>query len=106
MNEFGIKNPKATVADHGLKNVAAAYWNLEPAELYEETILRGQGMIASSGALAVDTGEFTEVILLGELFVPPSRPLIVGELHPRRCTLERGLTISFFSIITLNIITR
>ncbi|HCQ30439.1 MAG TPA: phosphoenolpyruvate carboxykinase (ATP) [Flavobacteriales bacterium] len=59
MNEFGIKNPKATVADHGLKNVAAAYWNLEPAELYEETILRGQGMIASSGALAVDTGEFT-----------------------------------------------
>jgi phosphoenolpyruvate carboxykinase (ATP) len=59
MNEFGIKSPKASVADLGLANVAAAYWNLNPAELVEETILRGEGFLTDTGALAVDTGEFT-----------------------------------------------
>jgi phosphoenolpyruvate carboxykinase (ATP) len=59
MNEFGIKNPAASVADLGLKNVAAAYWNLSPAELAEETILAGMGEFTDTGALAVDTGEFT-----------------------------------------------
>jgi phosphoenolpyruvate carboxykinase (ATP) len=59
MNEFGLKNPAASVADLGLKNVAAAYWNLTPAELAEETILHGMGELTDTGALAVDTGEFT-----------------------------------------------
>ena len=59
MNEFGIKAPNATIADLGLKNVANAYWNLNSAELVEETILRGEGMLTDTGALAVDTGEFT-----------------------------------------------
>jgi phosphoenolpyruvate carboxykinase (ATP) len=47
------------VADLGLKNVSAAYWNLTPAELIEETIIRGEGELTDTGALAVDTGEFT-----------------------------------------------
>lgn len=59
MNEFGLKNPAASVADLGLKNVAAAYWNLTPAELAEETILHGMGELTDTGALAIDTGEFT-----------------------------------------------
>lgn len=59
MNEFGLKSPNASVADMGLKNVAAAYWNLTPAELVEETIIRGEGELTDTGALAVDTGEFT-----------------------------------------------
>lgn len=59
MNEFGIKSPKANLADLGLANVAAAYWNLTPAELIEEAILRGDGELTDTGALAVDTGEFT-----------------------------------------------
>jgi phosphoenolpyruvate carboxykinase (ATP) len=58
MNEFGLKSPKATVADIGLKHVAAAYWNLTPAELIEEAILRGDGDLTDTGALSVDTGEF------------------------------------------------
>ena len=58
MNEFGLKAKNATVADLGLKNVVAAYWNLPPAELVEEAILRGEGMLTDTGALAVDTGEF------------------------------------------------
>lgn len=59
MDEFGRKAEGATVADLGLKNVAAAYWNLTPAELVEETIINGMGALTDTGALAVDTGEFT-----------------------------------------------
>lgn len=59
MSEFGYKAPGASLADIGLKNVSAAYWNLSPAELVEETILSGEGVLADTGALAVDTGEFT-----------------------------------------------
>ncbi|MFN0189567.1 MAG: phosphoenolpyruvate carboxykinase (ATP) [Bacteroidia bacterium] len=59
MNEYGLKNPKASVADLGLKNVATAYWNLSPAELVEDTILQGMGELTDTGALAIDTGEFT-----------------------------------------------
>lgn len=59
MNEFGHKAENATVADLGLKNVEAAFWNLEPSELVEETIVRGQGVLNNTGALAINTGEFT-----------------------------------------------
>lgn len=58
-NEFGIKATTATVAEIGLSNVVAAYWNLTPAELVEEAICRGEGHLVDSGALAADTGEFT-----------------------------------------------
>jgi len=59
MNEYGIKSKDATVASLGLKNVDVAYWNLNPAELVEETIVTGQGVLTDTGALAVDTGKFT-----------------------------------------------
>ena len=59
MNEFGHKAENATIADLGLKNVSAAFWNLEPSELVEETIVKGQGVLSNTGALAIDTGEFT-----------------------------------------------
>lgn len=59
MNEYGLKNPNASVADLGLKNVATAHWNLTPAELVEETILQGMGSLTDTGALAIDTGAFT-----------------------------------------------
>ena len=59
MNEFGIKAPHASLASIGLKNVSTAYWNLSSAELAEETILNGEGEFTETGALAVDTGEFT-----------------------------------------------
>jgi phosphoenolpyruvate carboxykinase (ATP) len=59
MNEFGIKPTTANLPKLGLGNVANAFWNLTPAELVEESILRGMGALADSGALAIDTGEFT-----------------------------------------------
>ena len=59
MNEYGLKNPKVSVSDFGLKNVAAAHWNLTVPELIEEVIIQGEGQLTDTGALAVDTGEFT-----------------------------------------------
>lgn len=59
MNEFGIKAKNASIASLGLENVSAAYWNLNAAELVEETLIRGEGILTDTGALAVDTGEFT-----------------------------------------------
>lgn len=59
MNEFGFKSDKATIKNLGLENVAAAYWNLDPAELVEDCILKGEGVLTDTGALAIETGEFT-----------------------------------------------
>lgn len=58
MNKIGLKAGKAAVAGMGFP-VAAAKWNLSPAQIIEEAILRSEGYLASSGALAVDTGKFT-----------------------------------------------
>ena len=43
----------------GLKNLANEFWNLSPAELIEDCILQGDGMLTDTGALAIETGEFT-----------------------------------------------
>lgn len=59
MNEFGLKPSTSNLKELGLGNVANAFWNLTPAELVEETIMNGQGVLADSGAIAIDTGEFT-----------------------------------------------
>ncbi|MDG1261990.1 MAG: phosphoenolpyruvate carboxykinase (ATP) [Flavobacteriales bacterium] len=59
MNHFGRKAEDASLERIGLGGIANAYWNLTPAELVEETIVNGQGMLTNTGALAVDTGEFT-----------------------------------------------
>ncbi|MBL0126228.1 MAG: phosphoenolpyruvate carboxykinase (ATP) [Flavobacteriales bacterium] len=59
MKEFGNKPKKADLSSIGLGRVGDIYWNLEPAELVEHTIVNGQGALADSGALAIETGEFT-----------------------------------------------
>lgn len=59
MQEHGNKGRNATLASIGLGNVAVAHWNLTPAELIEETIISGDGFLSDTGALAIDTGEFT-----------------------------------------------
>ena len=59
MNEFGFKSKNASLSNLGLGNVATAFWNLSPAELVEETLDRGEGVLCDNGALAIDTGEFT-----------------------------------------------
>lgn len=58
MGYTGIKSMSADIKKLGLDKVKA-YWNLSPSALVEKTILLGEGKLASSGALTVDTGEFT-----------------------------------------------
>ncbi|MBX7226825.1 MAG: phosphoenolpyruvate carboxykinase (ATP) [Chitinophagales bacterium] len=58
MKELGKKNPTASLATLGFNNTTAN-WNFDREELIERTILLGQGQLNDTGALCVDTGEFT-----------------------------------------------
>ncbi|MFT4737649.1 MAG: phosphoenolpyruvate carboxykinase (ATP) [Cyclobacteriaceae bacterium] len=58
MEEFGLKSKKEDLQSIGVK-VKEAHWNLTQAELIEESIKNGEGHLAASGALTVDTGTFT-----------------------------------------------
>ena len=59
MDEFGPKAKGASISELGLEGVSKVYWNLEPSELVRHSLEKKEGVLASSGALAVDTGEFT-----------------------------------------------
>lgn len=43
----------------GLKNLGQVYWNLAVPQLIEHSIVRQEGMLASNGALCVNTGKYT-----------------------------------------------
>ena len=107
-NEFGLKAKEATVVDLGLKNIGDAYWNLTPAELVEETIIRGEGMLTDVGALAVDTGKFTgrspkdkfivfdditeKSVWWGDINIKIS-PEYFEHMHDKLCAYLQGKTI-------------
>ena len=55
--KFGINNDLKTSL--GLSGLGQQFWNLSPAELIEDCIIIGDGMLTDTGALAIDTGEFT-----------------------------------------------
>ena len=60
MNVFGKKGKNANLEQSiGLTSLGDQYWNLSPAELVEHAIISGQGMLTDTGALAIETGEFT-----------------------------------------------
>ena len=60
MNEFGKRGNNANLNDSiGLTNLGNVFWNLTPAELVEDTIISGQGVLTDTGAIAIETGEFT-----------------------------------------------
>src|SRR5258706_4691838 len=47
------------LSEHGIRNVQIAHWNLGTDQLLEHAIRRQEGVLSSSGALAVNTGQFT-----------------------------------------------
>ena len=59
MNNFGKRAENASLETIGLNHVGNAFWNLTPAELVEDTIINGMGVLTDTGALAIETGEFT-----------------------------------------------
>lgn len=58
MTETGKRAQAATISDLGIKN-AIAHWNLSPEELIKIAVEKGQATITSSGAININTGEFT-----------------------------------------------
>src|SRR5690606_5252917 len=58
MQETGKKPSGGTVIDIGITE-GKAHWNLDPEELIAIALRAGQAKQTSSGAIAVDTGEFT-----------------------------------------------
>ena len=52
MDLFGNFGSTSDLASSiGLKNTGNQFWNLTPAELVEDTILQGQGLLSDTGAL-------------------------------------------------------
>lgn len=58
MTEKGLKAEDASLEKLGIKN-ATAHWNLSPEKLADIAVSKGQAERVNSGAIAVDTGEFT-----------------------------------------------
>ena len=58
MTETGKRANNATISDLGIKN-ATAHWNLPPEELATISIEKGQATLTSTGAININTGEFT-----------------------------------------------
>lgn len=60
MDVYGKQGSNADLnASLGLNCEGSQFWNLTPAELVEDTIILGQGMLTDTGALSIETGEFT-----------------------------------------------
>ena len=59
MSVYGKKAEHASLKQIGLENVGSTFWNLTPAELVEDIVILGQGLVTDSGAIAIETGEFT-----------------------------------------------
>ena len=59
MQEFGLKSTVCGLEVPGIKNADTVYWNMSPAELVEESLKNGEGVLTDNGALMADTGTFT-----------------------------------------------
>lgn len=59
MKHLGNTPFDASLEAAKLEGVARAHWNLPPAKLILQTLLRGEGVLTDTGALAVCTGQFT-----------------------------------------------
>ena len=58
MLELGLKPANASVADLGISD-GKAHWNLPPEQLASMAVKAGQATFTNTGAIAIDTGEFT-----------------------------------------------
>lgn len=58
MGNFGLFTKTISLEKMGIKNATVKY-QLSPDELHDITIEKGQGVESSTGALAINTGEFT-----------------------------------------------
>ncbi|CAN5127132.1 phosphoenolpyruvate carboxykinase (ATP) [soil metagenome] len=54
-----INMPKSALVNLGLQNAENVHYQLTPEELTEQTLTRGEGVLNDTGALVINTGEFT-----------------------------------------------
>jgi phosphoenolpyruvate carboxykinase (ATP) len=55
----GIRPSRYGLAEHGIRNVNIAYWNLGTAQLLEHAVRQDEGLFARGGSFVVRTGQFT-----------------------------------------------
>ncbi|MDB5253502.1 MAG: phosphoenolpyruvate carboxykinase [Flaviaesturariibacter sp.] len=54
-----ISFPKGSLVKIGLKNTESIHYQSSPEELVQDTLRMGEGVLTDTGALAINTGEFT-----------------------------------------------
>ncbi|MDF1600763.1 phosphoenolpyruvate carboxykinase [Mesorhizobium sp. YIM 152430] len=59
MTEIGKRNPACGIDASGLTDLGKVHYNLGPAELYEESLRRGEAELTAHGALVARTGQHT-----------------------------------------------
>ena len=59
MQVFGAPSSTLGLDGQGITDTGNQYWNLGTAQLYEESLRRGEGKLASDGPLVVTTGKHT-----------------------------------------------
>ncbi|MGQ2907754.1 MAG: phosphoenolpyruvate carboxykinase [Aliihoeflea sp.] len=59
MTEIGKRNPACGIDASGLKDLGKVHYNLGAAELYEESLRRGEAELTAHGALVARTGQHT-----------------------------------------------
>ncbi len=59
MMEIGKRNPACGIDASGLKDLGKVHYNLGAAELYEESLRRGEAELTAHGALLARTGQHT-----------------------------------------------
>src|SRR5674476_1529010 len=51
--------PKNMLLNIGLKSAENIFYQLSPDELIKQSVEKGEGVLSDTGALVIDTGEFT-----------------------------------------------
>ena len=59
MKQQGAGSGPHNLGEHGIHHPGRVFWNLPPVTLVEQAVIRGEGVLTGSGALAVRTGRFT-----------------------------------------------
>lgn len=59
MKKVNLKSLLQSLEALGIHSARGIQWNLEPAELIEEAVVNGEGVLTDTGALACNTGKFT-----------------------------------------------
>jgi len=59
MTEIGKRNPACGIDASGLKDLGTVHYNFGAAELYEESLRRGEAELTAHGALVARTGQHT-----------------------------------------------